>query len=55
MYCRLVIEGNAVYEIDDECERRRQAGGGCGCWGGPGSRADQKGGFGADSGGNPPR
>ncbi|MCD8168403.1 MAG: hypothetical protein LUE94_03620 [Clostridiales bacterium] len=24
MYNRLVIEGNAVYEIDDECVRRRQ-------------------------------
>ncbi|MDM8294441.1 hypothetical protein QUW58_04495 [Enterocloster aldenensis] len=24
MYNRLVIEGNAVYEIDDECARRRQ-------------------------------
>lgn len=24
MYNRLVIEGNAVYEIDEECARRRQ-------------------------------
>lgn len=24
MYNRLVIEGNAVYEIDDECARKRQ-------------------------------
>lgn len=26
MYNRLVIEGNAVYEIDEECARRRQEG-----------------------------
>lgn len=24
MYSRLVIEGNAVYEIDDECMKRKQ-------------------------------
>lgn len=24
MYSRLVIEGNAVYEIDDECVKRKQ-------------------------------
>lgn len=24
MYSRLVIEGNAVYEIDDECLKRKQ-------------------------------
>lgn len=24
MYNRLVIEGNAVYEVDEECARRRQ-------------------------------
>lgn len=24
MYSRLVIDGNAVYEIDDECVKRRQ-------------------------------
>lgn len=24
MYNRLIIEGNAVYEIDDECLRRKQ-------------------------------
>lgn len=24
MYCRLVIDGNAVYEIDDECEQRKK-------------------------------
>jgi len=24
MYSRLVIEGNAVYEIDDECIKRKQ-------------------------------
>lgn len=24
MYSRLVIEGNTVYEIDDECAKRKQ-------------------------------
>ena len=24
MYSRLIIEGNAVYEIDDECLKQRQ-------------------------------
>lgn len=24
MYSRLIIEGNAVYEIDEECMKRRQ-------------------------------
>lgn len=24
MYSRLVIEGNAVYEIDEECAKRKQ-------------------------------
>ncbi len=26
IYNRLIIEGNAVYEIDDECARQKQAG-----------------------------
>lgn len=26
VYDRLIIEGNAVYEIDDECAREKQSG-----------------------------
>lgn len=27
MWCRLIIEGNAVYEIDDECLKAKKQGG----------------------------
>ncbi len=39
MYSRLVIEGNAVYEIDEECEKEKQGFKGLGSRGiGPGKR-----------------
>ncbi|GEM_PF-1358684 len=44
MWCRLVIEENTVYEIDDECAVRRQArrGGGTKGRSQPGQKGGQR-------------
>lgn len=28
MWCRLIIDGNAVYEVDEECMKKKQGRGG---------------------------
>ena len=50
MYSRLVIDGNAVYEIDDECLKRKPGSKGYGgknrgtgnAYGSPGSAGSEK-------------